>query len=466
MKVRISVIVNFIIFVLLLSVYFVSQKSMNINLDECSRILSYISFALIIWYIILLYTNKFDSGDFRLYFIITNMVFIMGHLWIHFFGQDEYITWKLLFRADTENIYRGGMYALCFNQAMVSGLFLSSKSSYMRIIEKRSDRNKVADDVLYKSGLVVFLTLLPLNIYYNINYVRTAISVGRYVASDGITVNGMVYCLGIVSFTGLFYIICSKRVKLRNIVILLSGVFVYLAVIMMITGDRRFPVIAILCILLCVIKTYNVRFRKPTIVLIAVLVYLFIIALNVISSTRRSGVLRIGDFISMVFQEAFSFDMAWKTMAEFGITLFTYVYAIQYFPSRFPFRYGSQLLVNIIGVLPVGGFIAQWMKDTGIQTAVNNITGQPIGGSLGADLYGNFSFLGLFGGIVAGWLINRIMQNRKSILTRYDAAKYYSLFYIMLNLVRAGFSEIIRLGFYSYFVPIVVCYLLSGRWRK
>ena len=158
-----------------------------------------------------------------------------------------------------------------------------------------------------------------------------------------------------------------------------------------------------------------------------------------------------------------SFDVIWDNFAEFGITLMCYVYTYQYFPALFPYRMGSQILVNIVAVLPIGGVLANWKEATGIQTAINNYVKQPLGGALGTDLYGNFGLFSFVVAVALGYLIKRLMDIRKVELSDYESAKYFSLMYIMVNMVRAGFGEIIRLGFYCYFFPIIILLLLAQK---
>ena len=124
---------------------------------------------------------------------------------------------------------------------------------------------------------------------------------------------------------------------------------------------------------------------------------------------------------------------------------------------------GSQILVNIIAVLPIGGVLADWKETSGIQTAINNYVNQPLGGALGTDLYGNFGLLSFVLAVLLGMFIKRLMDARKAELSEYESAKYFSLMYIMINMVRAGFGEVIRLGFYCYFVPVIILFFLAQR---
>ncbi|GAB1475508.1 hypothetical protein MASR2M70_03400 [Bacillota bacterium] len=84
-----------------------------------------------------------------------------------------------------------------------------------------------------------------------------------------------------------------------------------------------------------------------------------------------------------------------------------------------------------------------------------------MGASIIGDLYGNFGWFSLIMAIIFGAITSKIFKFGNNEENRLYCAKYYSLFYILINLVRASFFEIFRPAFMVYFVPILIMWLLE-----
>ena len=459
-NIKITTAINVIILLSLFLIFLSTGEKAWPDLEEVTRILSIISIGLLAWYIFLIKKFKLKIYDFRIYFIVLNMIFIMGQIWICFFGKQEYLFWKLLLRANIAAVMNGGMIALLIQHGFVTGMF-SGK-------EKTSTLNRTpveyGSNLLWNTGLITFIVFFPLKIYYDVVYMAAAAATSGYLDSSQISVNGMIYCFGVVSLVGIFYMIESKKLSKNGVKILVAVISIYFIITMLGTGDRRFAIIALLCILLCYFHSYKIKLKASVIIPVLCIGYVALVFLNIISSTRKTtGIPSGAALLDAVINGMLSFDVIWDNFAEFGITLMCYVYTYQYFPALFPYRMGSQLLVNIVAVLPIGGILANWKEATGIQTAINNYVKQPLGGALGTDLYGNFGLFSFVVAVALGFLMKRLMDIRKVELSDYESAKYFSLMYIMINMVRAGFGEIIRLGFYCYFIPIIILLLLAQK---
>lgn len=457
MLVKVESIINVFILLILFTITLDVRGKNWANLDDVTYILSVISFALLAWYFMLIRKFRLKIFDFRIYYIVLNMMFIMGQVWLCFFGKEEYLFWKLLLRADVAAVINGGMTALLIQQAFVTGLFWGKET--VSSLSKKP--REYSENILWSTGLITFIIFFPLKMYYDIVYMISAAASSGYLDSSKINVNGMVYCFGVVSLVGIFYMIESKKLSKNAVKALVLLISIYFVITMLRTGDRRFAIIALMCILLCYLHSYKIKIKASVIIPVICIGYFVLVFINIISSTRKTTGIPGGmALIDAVINGAISFDVIWNNFAEFGITLMCYVYTWQYFPTIFPYRMGSQILVNIVAVLPIGGILANWKESTGIQTAVNDYVNQPIGGALGTDLYGNFGIMSFVCAVLLGFVVKRLMDTRKIELSNYESAKYFSLMYVMINIVRAGFGEIIRLGFYCYFVPIIILHLL------
>lgn len=460
LKVKPTTVINFLVLLLLFGISLSVRDGKSESLESVTRFLSIISISLMIWYFLLIRKYKLRFYDFRIYYIVINMVFVMGHVWICFFGKQEYIFWKLLLRANPATILSGGMIALLIQHAFITGMFFGKE----KVLTLKKKTKKYSSNILWNTGLITFGLFFPLKVYYDIVYMVAAAATSGYLDSSQIRVNGMVYCFGVVSLVGIFYIIESKKLSKHGVGFLVLAIATYFVVTMIGTGDRRFAIIALLCIILCYVQSYKIKIKASLLIPMICIGYVALVFLNIISSTRKTtGIPNGSALVEAIINGVLSFDVIWNTFSEFGIVLMCYVYTGQYFPSLFPYRMGSQILVNFTAILPIGGVISNWKEMTGIQTVINSYVKQPLGGALGADLYGNFGILSFIFALTLGLFIKRLMDTRKTELSDYESAKYFSIMYIMINMVRAGFGEIIRLGFYCYFVPIIILYFLERR---
>lgn len=453
---------NYLLFAVLAVSVFICQDAQWNNFETIINFLFYSSIIIAVSNIVMLKSYSVRFWDFRLYFVLLNLVFIMGQVWLCYFGKEDYITWTLIFRADKQYLMLGGIFALCAHQAIVCGMF-TGKNKVDKNFQKRKIK-RFSNTALWNTGLITFVACLPLKIYYDVFYIITSSESAGYLSSADIKINGMIYTLGVVSVIGLFFMICSKRLSKRGIKILISCVLLYSVVTMIGTGDRRFAVISIISVIICYFHIYEVKLKKRTIFGVVLLVYFALVFINVIQATRNtSGKSDIGNLFNLFVSKLFSFDIIWDSLSEFGITLMAYVYTLQFFPAMFSFRMGSQILYNIATVFPIGGYLQEWRISSGIQTVVNSYVSQPVGGAISTDLYGNFGFWAILAAFLLGFILKKLMDARKVGLSAYECAAYFSYFCIILNITRAGFGEIIRLAFFCHFIPLIILMIISKR---
>ena len=463
LTIKITSVINIILTIFTAALYIMYNSSNIVSFDKVINILAGVSIILVIWYVILCIKEHVKLYDFKLWYIIFNTLFIMGQVLVCFFGKgEEFIYWKIIFRVEPKYILGGGLLALAIQQAIVTALFFKTKP-----LSESKKQKKYSNKLLWYTGVSVFLLLIPFKIYYDLVYIKTAKLATGYVSSAYIDINGMVTCLGLVAVTGLFYMIESKYLSYKAMKKLMIPIILYFVAVMALTGDRRYTVVALICIVLSFIHSYKIKIKPITIIGVLLLGSIALSTLSVIRSTRSTGGIdSIFTFLSLVLEKSFSFDIIWDSLSEFGLTLMCYTYTFKYIPAVIPFKYGEHLLLNLIAILPVGPLLNSWKARVDIHTQVFSMTNTPVGTAFGSDLYGNFGTFSILVAFLFGLLISKLLNVKKIEESNYEAAKYFSLMYIFINMVRAGFAELFRFGFYSYIIPVIIMALLSRKSSK
>ena len=147
----------------------------------------------------------------------------------------------------------------------------------------------------------------------------------------------------------------------------------------------------------------------------------------------------------------FSLDFVWSALGEFGITGIPAYYAVKIFPTFESFKYGSNLLMSILFVLPIGWMGFNYIFST---TLLNNkihelgvYTHTGLGGSIIVELFIDFGWLSLLFSIIIGYFLCKIIYvEKESISGHYSFKEVLSLCLIgeVINLVRGSSTEFFR----------------------
>ena len=199
-------------------------------------------------------------------------------------------------------------------------------------------------------------------------------------------------------------------------------------------------------------------------------IILSIILLIILAAVRegRSNVIESFDDFKVALNNIKESNILYETLAEFGITFFSIVGAVEFYPSIYSFALGKTYIASILVVIP--GFAKVFpsiFEFSSISKNIKNINNQGLGGSIPQDLYANFSIYGLLISFVIGIILALVMRRRKNS-TGMDTIKYYILFYFLINLVRAGFFEITRNIFFAYILIYILkkLYIVMVRRKK
>lgn len=444
------------VFVLLILIVFAILNWNNYYMDQSwTTKISIISICLLIYQIIAMKKNDVKIYDFRIWFTLLQYLFVFGRIYLNALGLDKEIFWNLMNYYDNLSMHRAALYSLVSIQSIYLGMFFYNNKYRQNNEKKENTINKGnSSQKLFFIGIVMIILCVPFRIYNDYLTINAQRSANGYVslAVD----NAFFYAIGLLLPVGLIYIIVSERLSKKKLGILLGIYALYTIVIMMFSGDRRYAITSFLAIALCCVKTLKIKIGMKKIVTYGILGILALFALAAIRNARLYVINSFSDFTDMFVEILTKSNFIYETLAEFGLTFFIYAAAIKYFPAQFSFKYGTTYLFAPFTIIPMSGTIFP-----GVQEAVSahldckSITHQSLGAAFGEELYANFGILSPLFAIFGGIILSMIMNSRK-IYDKNDKKmiiNYYSIFYILINLVRASTTEVFRLAAYAIIIP-------------
>lgn len=441
-----------ILLILMLYVYF--QLSTNRLNDEWIISVSIISIALFFYHIIILLIKQYKIIDFIFIFVILSYIFQLGQIWVISSGNQEFIFWEVIFRYSENIIYEAALYSVVYIHSIVTGLvFLSNKRS---INNHFSDNysEKANSKSLYITGKLLFLISLPFRLYIDYYTLAQTLTSGNY--SGTVSPIGPMNDIAILFIPSIVMIITSKyKSKKRNssILFLIIG---YLSLVMIFSGDRRYNIIAIIALLFTFIYVYNIKFTKKNIILSITLGVSLLNLLTIIRETRQYTVLSLQDFIVLYFNSFSNLNPILETLSEFGLTFLSLAGAIKLIPDLIPYQMGMSFIGSIPSILPIGWLFPGFFNRVSIGGVINSMTGYPVGTSVVTEMYANFGWGAFIFVFLLGVLLSKIFKKSRQNL--FLTARYYSLFYILLNIIRSSTLEIFRHSIIIYIIPTLVFY--------
>ena len=398
--------------------------------------------------------------SFSCVFILLLHIFSFGNFYLKALGLEEYYLFGDWFRSDRELKSASGYFALCTSEAILIGILISLQKTrnhsceynlFLGLDEKATKR------ILYRAGCILFAVTLPCRLYIDYTYILQSSLTGEYQGFSGML--GLADDLQTLFIPALICIMYGKRERVLFCKAILMIYTILCAFVMAASGSRRYYVTAILAIFLFYFNTKpNADRKKHHNPFAAVgLIMAGIMVLNFMTMIRnyRHSVLGILGIFQGHAEDLFSLDFLWESMSEFGLTGNVVYHSFKHFPSSVRFQYGFSYLASFIYILPIGWLIH---LEPSIGNILYNLTGSAVGGSLVADLYGNFGWFALFPAILLGYVISNICYADKRIKkTSVKTAVSYASCYSLINYVRSSTPEIMRYTAYT----IISIYFLS-----
>ena len=216
--------------------------------------------ALIQFILQILYMKKARISliDFRLWFIVFSYLFIFGKQFLSaIIGDTVYDGSRIYHRLfDDDLMYNASLFSLACIQAFFSGFFLKNVEKKGNLIIKANLNNESTDGIMFTTGVLLsILTFLCALITdgRNILVVQTT---GSYHYVSGGT--GLIDDFALLLVPSVLYILFSGKISKkasRRIVVLLTLYYIF---VMMLTGDRRYPIISIIVLVLAFVFLFEV----------------------------------------------------------------------------------------------------------------------------------------------------------------------------------------------------------------
>jgi len=426
----------------------------NVNGFEWVPYIKTCAISLLLFQLFIIYIRKIWWFDFIVVFTILNYLFIESYLFIWDTGIKTYKYW--LMNYTSQQWLKGFVYGLCYIHAIFTGYLLSSQNRVNKRKERRLQQ-KYSSYTLYRIGWILFLISLPFKFYVDImTYIVNRSGLGYSAVLSNEQVSGVAFNLSMLVNVGIIYIICSKYLVKKQALILFLTYFAYAVGITALVGGRRFTITALLATVPCYIFSYGIKIRKKQAILLGGCGYLGLVFLKTVSATRESLANSFSDYIHMASEYLAVSDVFFDFFYEFGNTIFPYIVSLDVFPKYQSFFWGVSLVAVWILVIPGAGKIFPQLRHA-ISTSsyARAHYNYWYGGALGQELYGNFGYFAIGGAVIIGRLFNYLLGSLKSV-SNISVARYFTLYYALLNFVRADLNEFVRLIVWAYVLPILI----------
>lgn len=421
--------------------------------------------VLFAYQILVMRKMKVKFSDFRIWFIALQYVFIFGRVFLHGFNLDKKIFWNLFTYYSDVSLYKAAVYGLVFIQSLFLGLFWKNhKTEASELYNIFKIRDKYSGNCMRFIGIAMILVSLPFRLKNDLGQISAQNANSGYVALAN--TNGMTYAMGMLMPIGVIFLICSdalKRKTVNKILILFSA---YSVGVMILSGDRRYAITSFISIILCYMVRFDIKLNWKRVVPLCIVAVLALSMLEAIRNGRMQVIDSFSTFWDLFMESLMTSNIIYETFAEFGLTYFIYVAGIQFFPSIFPYKMGMTYLLGPITVIPMSGAIFPGMLlKISAHWDCKSITGHALGAALGEEVYCNFGLLAPIFAVVFGIILSRIMHMKRED-SLYEMAKYYGLFYLLLNLVRSSSIEIMRTAVYALLLPVIFAFAYKKLSKK
>jgi hypothetical protein len=436
--------------------------------ENWAMIVSILSISLLIYQGMQLYFRKIPYTDFRIWFILLLHIFMFGRVYLHAFNLDIDIFWDLMYRYPSDLLYKTGLYILLYIQAIFIGLMFKIKHRSVKtnksLLIKISEDNET-DRLLFNSGIILLLFSVLFRLYIDINsIIATQINSSYSAIKQHV---GLADDFAILFVPSILLIISGTPKNKKWSIVFLCTSIMYFILVIILTGDRRYPVTGILAIMLCYLSRNNIKFSFMKMIPLLIGAGILLNILTVIRKIRIENLTSVFDFFSKYGKELFSLNIFYETLSEFGLSFFSVVAVIKYIPTTVSYLYGLTFIGSITSLAPVGFLFGEFYDRISVSSStINKLDGYPVGATLAGDLYANFGWFSIFAAIIFGAALSNLFIFKDGGKQNYYFARYYSMFYILINLVRSSFFEIFRASFMVYIFPIIIMMLLKQRASK
>jgi len=414
------------------------------NWATIPAIIAVISFGINLLTIVVL---KIQVYDFRTVFLILSYVFMFGRVWVAALGLEWETSWRVQVHFSETDMYHAALFCICCIQMLFLGMFSKEKQFKKSLIFTKT---AWSCNALYYTGIILLVIAIPCRLVTDFRAISMAGATGYYVSI--VSESGLWDDFAFLLIPGILCVVEAKP-KMRWGILGIVGV--YFLLVMSLTGDRRYYVSGLLALGLYFIAALWEK-KRPNIVrivLYGILAVFFLNFLQVVRMARNGNLGTVGDFFQNFGLKLFDFsELFVNVFGEFGITFYSVVAIVEHIPGEIMgFQYGLTIPRSLVSIVPLGGYV----RNIGIiepSLLIEEVTGQPVGGSLIGDMYANFGLIAIPMMFLVGKLINKLIICLKRNSSPMDSVIFYTCVFILINLVRASICEILR--------PVVWCTMI------
>ncbi len=409
--------------------------------------------------LIYVFSAKVPWSDFRVVFVLLSYVFLFGRVWLNHVYPNVQIYWALEDHFTVSNMLKGAVFAACSVQGLFCGLFGFKDKTAENTIEDTNPSEIKADSALWTTGLLLLCISIPCRLYVDVSSIMLVRSTGNY--ADAVAGSGLFDDLANLIIPGLLCLAESRRTHMWKGIFLAVGI--YMALVMTLTGDRRYGVSAILIMLMYHLRLKEKKVKQSKWKLIPIVLF-GLLFLNFLDVIRESRLNISGDWFSALkVSNLFDFsDLFVDFFAEFGISYYSVVAIISHVPRILSYQYGMTFLYVIPSVLPVGFLFGDWFSLASPSKIINEAISLPIGATLIGDLYANFGVIIVLFFPLVGKVISRILKPLSKQDRGMSVILYYTKYFLLINFVRCSVFEVFRGVVWCTLIPIVIYHLFNS----
>lgn len=444
--------------------HWIATMNAAIPQGDWAKTIGWVALIMMAQQLFFLYRQGKRMQSFELWFILLSYLFMFGRIFLVGVLEIDEITALnydrnvLDDRYSVTIHYQSALFVLMAIQLIFCGFLLNG--------QKRNVAQAESDPGLYQAGVIMLCIGIPCHLIHSLQMITDAQAGGSYgsiVEQSGLIddmANLLIYGVICLVFSGRY----SKTV-FRNLIIAVTA---YLVIVMILTGDRRYQAVSIIVLLLAYARSTKLKFSLKMI-WVGIGAFFLLALFYVLREIRTSDLTSLGSFAEVFKDKLVNSEQSilTQTLYEFGGSLYTVCLAIKYVPSPIGFKYGSTIISGILSIIPAGFIYQDWeiFQYGRLAHQLLNLADTTVGASVFADLYGNFGWIG--GGISAfmlGLLLPKLLEKKnKRLSCALVDARYYILFYALIHLARASFTEVIRTAAWALMILYFAYHLRTKR---
>jgi len=430
------------------------------NQDKFDLITYLAFFQLLISVLLIAYINK-KLFTIAALFLILSFLFHFGQSIIISFGfNDVYAHRNVLSETSYELYIKSEIFTF------ISHFFLTIGMVYAPNFYQKTLSNEHEEDIMLRKLKIISLTVICISIipliYLDILKLL-AVRTSGYLSTYSTYSSGINKYLGLIAqfcrpAITMFLISIKKENKKNKIIFILSSIYY---IVMMLSGDRGTNMIYLLANIFVyykIIKQVKVR----TIIYASIAGYILLGFISSINILRSSADMSFEAFISY-FAIRSKDGIIYSTLREFGGTIKTLCYAIQFIPSYTNYNYGLTYIFSWLIISPVlpEKIINLFNTNFTFVNAFPESYQYSLGGSYLGELFFNFGWIGSFFAIFIGafvGFINNLIENSIKKNNWLIFSICMILFPNLLLWIRGYFVELIFKVFWLGFFTLIMYY--------